>query len=54
VVTGPSTDNSVGVQIIEEQMNVKAFNAITNGAALGDCVIESLGLSAKFPIVAAG
>jgi hypothetical protein len=30
-------------------MNVKAFNAISNGAALGDCVIESVGLSAKFP-----
>ena len=49
VVTGPSTDNSVGVEIIEEQMQVKAFNAISNGAALGDCVIDSIGLSAKFP-----
>ena len=53
VVTGPSTDNSVGVQIIEEQMRVKAFNAITNGAALGDCVIDSLGLAQKFPAPAA-
>jgi hypothetical protein len=48
-VTGPSTDNSVGVDIIQEQMNVKAFNAITNGAALGDSLIDSIGLSAKFP-----
>jgi hypothetical protein len=53
VVTGPATDNSVGVQIIEEQMSVKAFNAISNGAALGDCVIDSIGLSAKFPAPAA-
>lgn len=53
VVTGPATDNSVGVEIIGEQMNVKAFNAITNGAALGDCVIDSLGLGAKFPAPAA-
>ena len=48
-VTGPSTDNSVGVDIIEEQMQVRAFNAITNGAALGDHLIEHLGLAAKFP-----
>ena len=48
-VTGPATDNSVGVDIIQEQMQVKAFNAITNGAKLGDHLIEGLGLSAKFP-----
>src|SRR5688500_6083734 len=36
-VTGPSTDNSVGVDIIRERLNVPAFNAMTNGAALGDC-----------------
>jgi hypothetical protein len=30
-------------------MQVKAFNAISNGAALGDCVIDSIGLGAKFP-----
>src|ERR1700742_1077994 len=41
VVTGPSTDNQVGVTIIEEQMKVAAFNAITDGAALGDCVIAA-------------
>jgi hypothetical protein len=53
-VTGPATDNKVGVDIIEEQMQVKAFNAITNGAALGDHLINTLGLSAKFPTAAAG
>ena len=51
-VTGPATDNAVGVDIIQEQMNVKAFNALTNGAALGDWVIESIGLGQKFPAVA--
>jgi hypothetical protein len=51
-VTGPATDNAVGVDIIQEQMNVKAFNALTNGAALGDWVIESIGLGQKFPEVA--
>jgi len=40
---GPSTDNAVGVQIIEEQMKVAAFNAMGNGAALGDHLIKYLG-----------
>jgi hypothetical protein len=46
VVTGPSTDNDVGVNIIRDQMNLPAFNALTNGAALADCVIDSLKLPA--------
>jgi hypothetical protein len=41
------------VDIIEEQMKVRAFNAITNGAALGDHLIHTLGLSGKFPAPAA-
>jgi hypothetical protein len=44
VVTGPSTDNSVGVDIIRERLGVPAFNAITAGAELGDCVIAATGL----------
>jgi hypothetical protein len=48
-VTGPATDNAVGVDIIREQMGVPAFNALTDGAALGDRVIEAVGLAAKFP-----
>jgi TPP-dependent indolepyruvate ferredoxin oxidoreductase alpha subunit len=43
-VTGPSTDNSVGVDIIRERLKVPAFNAMTSGAALGDCVIAAAGL----------
>jgi hypothetical protein len=46
VVTGPATDNQVGVEIITQQMGVAAFNAMSNGAALGDRVIEALGLKA--------
>src|SRR5437762_1278814 len=45
VVTGPSTDNQVGVEIITTQMGVPACNAIGNGAALGDRVIAALGLA---------
>jgi hypothetical protein len=44
VVTGPATDNQVGVEIIREQMNVEAFNAISNPADLGDHIISKLSL----------
>jgi hypothetical protein len=44
VVTGPATDNQVGVEIIREQMNVEAFNAISHPADLGDHIIAKLGL----------
>ena len=50
VVTGPATDNQVGVDIIAEHMGVSAFNAITSGAALGDRVIVAAGLADRFPI----
>jgi hypothetical protein len=46
-VTGPATDNAVGVKIIEEQMGVRALNAMSSGAALGDHIIGSLGLGAR-------
>jgi len=45
-VTGPATDNAVGVDIIKSQMGVAAFNAMTDGAALGDRVIEAIGVKA--------
>ncbi len=47
MVTGPSTDNQVGVDIIEQQMKVPACNAISNPAALGDAVIAAVGLSER-------
>jgi hypothetical protein len=48
-VTGPATDNDVGVDIIESQLQVRAVNALTAGAALGDLLIERIGLSDRFP-----
>ena len=44
VVTGPATDNQVGVEIIRDQMGVEAFNAISNPADLGDHVMSRLGI----------
>ncbi len=52
-VTGPATDNAVGVEIIRDQMKVPAHNALSDGAALGDCVISAIGLDAKCPVAAA-
>jgi hypothetical protein len=51
-VTGPSTDNQVGVDIIQQQMSVTAINAITAGAELGDHLIATVGLADKFPVKA--
>ncbi|MCP4301197.1 MAG: molybdopterin-guanine dinucleotide biosynthesis protein B [Gammaproteobacteria bacterium] len=44
VVTGPATDNDVGVQQIDERLSLPAINALSNGVALGDMVA---GLLAK-------
>jgi hypothetical protein len=45
-VTGPATDNQVGVEIIANQMQVAAFNALSDGAALADAVIAAVALQA--------
>lgn len=42
VVTGPATDNTVGINIIKEQLAVDAANARTSGATLGDIVHEHI------------
>jgi hypothetical protein len=42
VVTGPATDNAVGVDVIRERLGLPAANALTSGAALGDLVFESM------------
>lgn len=42
VVTGPATDNSIGNQIIVDQLGVAAVNAVTHGAELGDTVAKAL------------
>lgn len=44
VVTGPATDNQVGIDIIRQRSNVPALNALTAGAALGDLLQREIGL----------
>jgi hypothetical protein len=42
VVTGPATDNAVGIDQIRTRMALPAINALTSGAALGDLIANAL------------
>jgi hypothetical protein len=42
VVTGPATDNAVGIDQISERLGLTAINALSNGVALGDHVYSVL------------
>ena len=42
VVSGPATDNAVGVDQISERTSLPAINALSNGVALGDLVANVL------------
>ncbi len=45
-VTGPATDNQVGLDILRQRVGAPGYNAITHGAELGEFVARSLGLEA--------
>ena len=47
VVTGPATDNAVGIHQVEKRMGVPAINALTDGSALGDLVAGALSAAAR-------
>ena len=42
LITGPATDNDVGVDQISERLSLPAINALSNGVALGDFVARLL------------
>ena len=42
VVTGPATDNDVGIQQIDERLSLPAINALSSGVALGDMMATLL------------
>lgn len=42
IVTGPATDNSVGIDQIRDRLSLPAINALSNGVALGDHVAAAL------------
>ena len=43
-VTGPATDNQVGIDIISQRCELPAINAMTHAAELGDLLLDRLGL----------
>ncbi len=47
VVSGPATDNAVGIDQISERLRLPAINALSNGVALGDHIISVLRGSRK-------
>ena len=51
-VTGPATDNLVGIEIVERRVKVRAANALTHGADLGDLIQNQIGLESKITEVA--
>ena len=42
IVTGPATDNAVGIDQIGEQLGLPAINALSGAAALGDAIAARL------------
>jgi len=42
VITGPATDNAVGIGQIDERLSLPAINALSNGVALGDHIADGL------------
>ncbi len=52
VVTGPSTDNGVVIEIIEQQTRVSACNALSDPSSLGDRVIDAVGLGESTRVAA--
>lgn len=51
-VTGPATDNQVGIDIIRERSNVPAINAMSAGAELGDLLQKQIGLGHRISVPA--
>ena len=44
-ITGPATDNRVGIDIIRQRTGLRGVNAVTHGADLGDAVAARIGLA---------
>ena len=47
VISGPATDNQVGIDIIKERAHVAAINAMTHGAELADLLQAAIGLGSR-------
>jgi hypothetical protein len=49
VVTGPATDNQVGIEIIDQRLGLPGINALSNGVELGDLLLRRIGADAAGP-----
>ena len=49
VVTGPATDNDVGIDIVRQRCGLPAVNALTHSPELGDLLCAELGLRLRSP-----
>jgi hypothetical protein len=47
VVTGPATDNDVGIDIIRERCALPAINALSHSTELGDLLQQAIGLESR-------
>lgn len=52
VITGPATDNQVGIDIIKSRSDIAALNAMTHAAELGDLLQHAIGLGDRVQKVA--
>ncbi len=49
IITGPVTDNLVGIQFIQNTMGIRAVNAVADPGKLGEWVVEGLKATANAP-----
>ena len=42
MISGPATDNSVGLDMINNMLKVPAINALTNSSALSELITGSI------------
>jgi len=47
VVTGPATDNQVGIEIVADRLGLPGINALSNGVELGDLLLARIGWPAS-------
>ncbi len=47
VITGPATDNQVGIEIIQQRLGLPGINALSNGVELADLLLAHIGHPAR-------
>ncbi len=47
IITGPATDNQVGIEIIQQRLGLPGINALSNGVELADLLLAHIGHPAR-------